>query len=309
MDIISVIVPCYNEEQVLPLFIKALYAATSGMTAGFEFIFVDDGSADATLSILQDLSKEDSRVKFISFSRNFGKEAAMFAGLEHASGDFLTVIDADLQHSPELIKTMYGLIKTGEYDCIATKRASRAGEPRLRLFFTHCFYRLINSICKVKFVEGALDSRLMTRQVKEAILAMKESGRFIKGIYSWVGFRTNWIECESAERAAGVSKWSLRKLFAYSLEGIVAFSSAPLFLSSLLGLLFCLTAFILFVFVIVRSAVSGAPLAGFASTLCVIFLVGGVQLLCTGLLGLYVSKTHTETRKRPLYLVKETNMR
>lgn len=310
MALISVIVPCYNEEKALPLFIDALYAATDGMRADaeFEFIFVDDGSSDSTLSIIQAFGERDSRIKYISFSRNFGKEAAMFAGLEHAGGDYVTVIDADLQHSPELIATMYGLIRTGEYDCIAIKRSSRRGEPRARLLLTHCFYKLINGISGVKFVEGALDCRLMTRQVADAVLSMKEGVRFIKGIYSWVGYRTKWIECESRERSAGVSKWSFFKLLSYSLDGITAFSSAPLLLSSACGALFCLVALALFIYVIVRSAAFGAPFAGFASTLCAIFLVGGVQLLCVGILGLYLSKTHAETKKRPLYLVKETNM-
>jgi glucosyltransferase len=308
MDVISVVVPCYNEEQAVPLFMRALAAVTEKMSAeaAFEFIFVDDGSADSTLDILRNLGKQDSRVKFISFSRNFGKEAAMLAGFEHAGGDFVCVFDADLQHSPDLIRDMYGLIKTREFDCVAAKRASRKGESRVRLLFTHCFYKLINGISSVRFVEGALDCRLISRQVVNSILSLKESCRFLKGIYSWVGYRTKWIECDTQERSAGVSKWSFRKLFAYSLEGIAAFSSAPLFLSSALGAVFCLFAFALLIAVIIR-ACCGFP-AGLLSTLCAVFFVGGAQLFCTGILGLYLSKIHAETRKRPVYLVKETNI-
>lgn len=306
--LISVVVPCYNEERALPFFLEALAAATEKITdAEFEFIFVDDGSSDRTLSVLKDAVRNDGRIKFISFSRNFGKEAAMLAGFERAGGDYVTVFDADLQHSPELIRDMYDLIKTGEYDCIAVKRASRKGEPRVRLFLTHCFYRLINSISKIKLIEGALDCRLMSRQFIDSVLELKENCRFLKGIYNWVGYRTKWIECDTKERSAGVSKWSLWKLLAYSLEGIAAFSAAPLYLSSILGACFCLLAFILLLVLIVR-ACCGVPPAGILPTLCAVFLVGGVQLFCTGIIGLYVAKTHLEVKNRPAYLVKETNI-
>jgi glycosyltransferase involved in cell wall biosynthesis len=310
MDMISVVVPCYNEEQSVPLVLNALDAVAAGMAddAAFEFIFVDDGSSDGTLRALQSAGETDSRVKYISFSRNFGKEAAMFAGLEHAKGDYVAIIDADLQHPPELIATMYGLIKTGGCDCVAAKCVSRTGESRVRLLCAHAFSRLINKISGVKYVEGAMDFRLMTRRVADSVLSLKECCRFTKGIFSWVGYNTKWIDCEDRRRSAGASKWSFFKLLAYSLEGVAAFSSAPLFLSSIFGACFCALALVLLIFAVVSSAVSGAPFSGTASTLCVIFLVGGVQLFCTGLLGLYVSKTHLETKKRPIYLVKEKNI-
>jgi glycosyltransferase involved in cell wall biosynthesis len=310
MDVISVVVPCYNEEQAVPLFMSAIAAIADKMSgrAEFEFIFVDDGSCDSTLDVLRRLSEKDSRVKYISFSRNFGKEAAMFAGLEHAGGDYVAVMDADLQHPPELIEEMYAIINTREYDCVAAKRAPGGGEPRMRLFFSRAFYRLINSISKVKFTQGALDYRLITRQVVNSILQMKERSRFLKGIYSWVGFRTKWIECESQERKAGKSAWSLGKLICYSLDGIASFSSAPLYLSFALGALFCLLAFGLLVAAVIEAACYGS-LPRITSVLCAGFFVGGAQLICTGILGLYIYKTHLEVKRRPIYIVKETSLR
>lgn len=309
MDLISIVVPCYNEERALPLFADALFSVTDDMKADaeFEFIFVDDGSADATTGVLRDMSERDARFKFISFSRNFGKEAAMFAGFEHATGDYVTVMDADLQTPPELLKDMYSLIRTREFDCIAAKRTSRGGEPLARRFFSRRFYKLMNSISNVNVAEGAMDFRLMTKQMADAILALKESSRFLKGIYGWVGFRTKWIECDVMRRAAGESKWPFLKLLAYSLDGITAFSSVPLFLSAALGALFCLLALALLIAVIIQAAL-GAPLS-LLCTLCAVFFAGGVQLLCTGILGLYLSKTHLETKKRPIYLIRETNIR
>ncbi len=310
MDVISIVVPCYNEEQAVPLFMNVLTAVTEKMSgqAEFEFIFVDDGSGDSTLDVLRSLGERDSRVKYISFSRNFGKEAAMFAGFEHACGDYVAVMDADLQYPPELVEEMYSLIKTREYDCVAAKRAPGGGGPRTRLFFSRTFVRLINSISKVKFTEGALDYRLVTRQVVNSILEMRERSRFLKGIYSWVGFRTKWIECGSQERRTGKSAWSPGKLICYSLDGIASFSSAPLYLSSALGALFCLLAFALLIVVVIEAACYGS-FPRLTSALCAVFFVGGAQLFCTGILGLYLAKTHLEVRRRPIYIVKETNVR
>lgn len=309
-DKISVIVPCYNEQEALPFFYEAINKISSQMkkeyNVDYEFVFVDDGSRDQTLQILRDFAKKDERVKYISFSRNFGKESAIYAGLEHVTGDYVSMMDADLQDPPELLLEMYQEIKKGEYDCIGTRRVTRKGEPPIRSFFAHCFYKLMNKISKAEIVDGARDFRLMTRQMVNAILDVKEYNRFSKGIFGWVGFKTKWLEYENIERVAGNTKWSFWKLFLYSLDGIVAFSTVPLSVASAFGMLFLFIAFIMIVFIIAKTLIFGDPVAGYPSMMCVMFFIGGIQLFSIGILGQYLSKTYLETKNRPIYIVKET---
>ncbi len=307
MDKISVVVSCYNEQEALPLFYEEITKVASKMLeVEFEFIFVNDGSKDKTLEVIKTFRKKDERVKYISFSRNFGKEAAMFAGLKKATGDFVSIMDADLQDPPKLLVEMYDTLKQKEYDCVATRRVTRKGEPPIRSFFARMFYKLINKISKTEIVDGARDFRLMTRQMVDAILSMEEYNRFSKGIFGWVGFNTKWLEYENVERAAGETKWSFWKLFKYSIDGIIAFSTAPLVISTIMGLLFCFIAFIMIIFVIAKTLIYGDPVSGWPSTICIILLVGGVQLFCIGIIGQYLSKTYLEVKKRPIYIVKET---
>ncbi len=310
MPLVSVVVPCFNEQDVLPLFYVSILKVMQeiGPRAEFEVLFVDDGSSDGTLEIVQELCEKDSRMRYISFSRNFGKEAAMYAGLEHARGDYVALMDADLQDPPALLAEMYACLEKGEYDCVATRRVTRKGEPPVRSFCARCFYKLINRLSDTEIVDGARDYRLMTRQMVDAILRLKETNRFSKGIFSWVGFRTKWLEYENAERAAGQTKWSFWKLFKYSLNGIVAFSTLPLAFASLMGLLFCALSFLLIIWIIVKTIVWGDPVAEYPSTLCVIFFIGGIQLFCVGILGQYLAKTYVETKKRPIYIVKKAKL-
>lgn len=309
-DKISVIVPCYNEQEALPFFFEAIGKIAGKMkqeyNVDYEFVFVDDGSRDRTLEILRDFAKKDERVKYISFSRNFGKESAIYAGLEHVTGDYISMMDADLQDPPELLMEMYQEIKKGEYDCIGTRRVTRKGEPPIRSFFAHCFYKLMNKISKAEIVDGARDFRLMTRQMVNAILDVKEYNRFSKGIFGWVGFKTKWLEYENIERVAGNTKWSFWKLFLYSLDGIVAFSTVPLSVASAVGMLFLFIAFIMIVFIIAKTLIFGHPVAGYPSMMCVMFFIGGIQLFSIGVLGQYLSKTYLETKNRPIYIIKET---
>ena len=309
-DKISVIVPCYNEQEALPFFFVAIGKIAGKMkqeyNVDYEFVFVDDGSRDRTLEILRDFAKKDERVKYISFSRNFGKESAIYAGLEHVTGDYISMMDADLQDPPELLMEMYQEIKKGEYDCIGTRRVTRKGEPPIRSFFAHCFYKLMNKISKAEIVDGARDFRLMTRQMVNAILDVKEYNRFSKGIFGWVGFKTKWLEYENIERVAGNTKWSFWKLFLYSLDGIVAFSTVPLSVASAVGMLFLFIAFIMIVFIIAKTLIFGDPVAGYPSMMCVMFFIGGIQLFSIGVLGQYLSKTYLETKNRPIYIIKET---
>ena len=311
-DLISLIVPCYNEQEALPFFYEEICKVSSQLkkeyNVDFEFIFVNDGSRDQTLPMLRDLSSTDSRVKYISFSRNFGKEGAIYAGLENASGDYISMIDADLQDPPSLLLQMYELIRDGEYDCIGTRRVTRKGEPPIRSFFARCFYRIINKISNVDVVDGARDFRLMTRQMADAILSLREYNRFSKGIFGWVGFRTKWLEYENVERVAGSTKWSFWKLFIYSLDGITAFSTTPLSIASAFGMLFLFIAFILILFIIWKTLVFGEPVAGYPSTMCVMFFIGGLQLFSIGILGQYLSKAYLEVKRRPIYIVQETNI-
>lgn len=303
---ISIIVPCYNEEESLPLFYEEIIGIAKSMKkVDFEFLFVDDGSRDNTLEVMRTLSKKDKRVRYISFSRNFGKEAAMYAGLENAIGDYVAVMDADLQDPPTLLPVMYKDIKESDYDCVATRRVSRVGEPKIRSFFARQFYKIINKISKADIVDGARDFRLMTRQMVDSIVGMREYNRFSKGIFGWVGFKTKWLEYENIERVAGVTKWSFWKLFLYSIEGIIAFSTAPLVIASIIGMLFLLIAFILIIVIIVKTLAFGDPTAGWPSLVCIIFFVSGIQLFCIGIIGQYLSKTYLETKGRPIYIVRE----
>ncbi len=310
MSLISIIVPCYNEEAVLPLFYEEIQKIMQQMKEEhshltFELLFIDDGSKDKTLSILREMSLQDERVRYISFSRNFGKEAGMFAGLENAKGDYCVVMDADLQHPPAFLPKMYNYVKDGEFDCATTRRVSRKGESKIRSAFARSFYKIMNKISQTEIVDGAQDFRFMTRQMVDSILSMKEYNRFSKGIFSWVGFKTQYIEYENVERAAGTTAWSFWGLFRYSLEGIFAFSTAPLALASLLGIISCLVAFIMCIVIIIKTLAFGEPVAGFPTIMCVMFFLGGLQLFCTGILGQYLSKTYLESKQRPIYLMRE----
>ena len=308
MKKISLVVPCYNEEEVINLFYKEIQKVQKDFKdVGFEIIFVNDGSSDNTLNLIRKLAKNDD-VRYISFSRNFGKEAAMYAGLEASTGDYVAIMDADLQDPPALLKEMYEILESGEYDSVATRRVTRKGEPLIRSFFARMYYKLINKISKTEIVDGARDFRLMTRQMVNSVLSLKEYNRFSKGIFSWVGYRTKWLEYENIERAAGTTKWSFFKLFLYSLESIVAFSTAPLSIASVFGILFCFIAFIIIILIIVRTLIFGDPTSGWPSMACIMFLIGGVQLLCTGIIGQYLSKTYLEVKQRPIYIVAETDM-
>lgn len=308
MDKISIIVPCYNEEEAMPIFYEEIIKVADKMKkkAEFEFIFVNDGSRDKTLEVARGLSEKDKRVRYVSFSRNFGKEAGMLAGLEASRGDFVAIMDVDLQDPPALVEEMYDTLKTGEYDCVATRRVSRDGEPPVRSFFAELYYKLINKISKTEIVNGARDFRLMTRQMVDSILELKEYNRFSKGIFSWVGYKTKWLEYKNVERVAGTTKWNFWKLFLYSLESIVAFSTVPLAIASVLGILFCLIAFIMILVIIIKTLTVGDPVAGWPSLVCIILLVSGIQLFCMGIIGQYLSKTYLEVKKRPVYIIKET---
>ncbi|MBE6151989.1 MAG: glycosyltransferase family 2 protein [Firmicutes bacterium] len=307
MDKISIIVPCYNEEEAMPIFYEEIVKVAKNMKkVDFEFIFVNDGSKDKTLEVARNLHDKDKRVRYVSFSRNFGKEAGMLAGLEASRGDYVAIMDVDLQDPPHLIEEMYETLKTEDYDCVATRRVSRDGEPPIRSFFAKCYYKLINKISKTEIVDGARDFRLMTRQMVDSILELKEYNRFSKGIFSWVGYNTKWLEYKNVERVAGTTKWSFWKLFLYSLESIVAFSTVPLSIAAVMGILFCLIAFIMIVVIIVKTITLGDPVAGWPSLVCIIFFVSGVQLFCLGVIGQYLAKTYLEVKNRPVYVVKET---
>lgn len=308
MDKISIIIPCYNEEQALPYLYAELQKVTADMpNQEFEFIFINDGSRDKTLSLIKELRQKDDRVRFVSFSRNFGKEAAIYAGLKASKGDFVSLIDADLQDPPSLIKEMYTILNTEEeYDCVATRRIDRKGEPPIRSFFAKQFYKLMNKISDTEVVDGARDFRFMRRQMVDAILSVSEYNRFSKGIFGWVGFNTKWISFENVERVAGETKWSFFGLFFYSLEGIIAFSTRPLYIASLFGILFCIVAFIMICAIIAKTLIWGDPVAGYPSQMTVIFFIGGIQLFCLGILGQYLAKTYLETKRRPIYIVRES---
>lgn len=304
---ISIIVPCYNEEESLPIFYEEINKVSRKLkNVEFEFLFINDGSKDKTIDILRKLSKTDNRVRYISFSKNFGKEAGMYAGLENATGNFVAVMDADMQDPPEMIVEMYKSMKEENYDCIALCSPSHEGYSKIRKFFTNCWYKLIAKISATPQVPGARDFRLMNRRMVDAIVNMAEYNRYSKGIFSFVGFDTKWIEYTAPDRVAGESKWSFWKLFKYALEGILAFSTTPLVLSALIGIIFCLIAFIAIIVIIVKTIIYGDPVGGWPSLACIIIFVSGVQLFFLGIIGMYLSKTYLEVKKRPIYIIKET---
>jgi len=311
MNKLSCIIPCYNEEAALPYFLQEIRKVADKMSTtfqlDFEILFINDGSRDKTLQILRQAAQEDKRIRYISFARNFGKEAAMYAGFQNCTGDYAAVMDADMQDPPSLLPEMYQALQSGEYDSVATRRVTRKGEPPIRSFFARCFYKLINRISDADIVDGARDFRLMTRQMVDAILSMTEYNRFSKGIFGWVGFRTKWLPYENVERVAGETKWSFWKLFLYSLEGITAFSTAPLAIASIAGILLCIVALLFVCVVLVKTLAFGDAVGGWPSMMCVILFLGGVQLFCMGILGQYLAKTYLETKKRPIYIVQETN--
>lgn len=304
--LLSIVVPCYNEEEAIPIFYKEINKVKQELTSvDVELVFIDDGSRDRTLEVLRQLSKEDRAVRYTSFSRNFGKEAGIYAGLEKAKGDYVVIMDVDLQDPPAMLPEMLSYIESGEYECVATRRVDRKGEPPIRSFFARKFYKLMNKISDADIVDGARDYQMMTRRVVDAILSMKEYNRFSKGIFGWVGFKRKWLEFENVERSAGETKWSFWKLFIYAIEGIVAFSTAPLMAAAIFGLIMGLIALLFIIVIIVRTLIFGDPTNGWPSMICIILLVTGIQLFCIGVLGEYIAKMYLETKRRPIYLVQE----
>ena len=313
MKLVSIVVPCYNEEKVLPLFYAEITKVMSQMQEkypelDFELLFINDGSKDGTLQEFRKMATMDHRVRYVSFSRNFGKEAGMYAGLQHAKGDYVVIMDADLQHPPAFLPQMYEYVKDGEYDCATTRRVSRKGESKIRSWFSRKFYKIMNHISQTEIVDGAQDFRFMTRQMVNAILEMKEYNRFSKGIFGWVGFRTYWLPYENVERVAGQTKWSFWKLFKYAVDGIINFSQTPLSAMFWFGMGMVAVSILVLIFLVVRRAVFGDPVAGWASTICVIIFIGGMQTFFLGVMGQYIAKTYMETKHRPHYIVSETNV-
>ncbi len=309
--LISLVVPCYNEEQALPLFYAEAARVAAQMKeshgAEFEFVFVNDGSQDGTLAEMRRLHAQDARARYLSFSRNFGKEAGIYAGLKAAKGDYVAMLDADLQDPPAMLPQMLDALRSGEYDCAATRRVSRKGEPPVRSFFARMFYRIVNKLSNTEIVDGARDYRLMTRQMVDAVLSLGEYNRFSKGIFSWVGFETKWFDYENVERVAGKTKWNFWELLRYSVEGIVGFTTKPLVIAALLGVLFFLLAIIGIIFIIIRTLIFGDPTSGWPSMVCILLLCSGVQLFCTGIVGEYMAKTYLEVKGRPIYILRETD--
>ena len=306
MKKLSIVVPCYNEQEAAPIFYDTVHGMEDKLSSvELEFIFVDDGSKDGTLDVLRGLHAKDERVHYVSFSRNFGKEAGIYAGLQKSTGDYVVIMDVDLQDPPAMLPEMLSYIESGEYERVATRRVDRKGEPPIRSWFARKFYKLMNKISSADIVDGARDYQMMTRKVVDSILAMGEYNRFSKGIFGWVGFKSKWLEFENVERVAGETKWSFWKLFIYAIDGIVAFSTAPLIMASVFGVIMCLVAFIFILVIIVKTLILGDPTSGWPSMVCIILLVSGIQLLCMGVLGQYMAKTYLETKKRPIYLVQE----
>ena len=305
---VTLIVPCYNEEESLPIFYRAVCVVMDSLPEySFSLLLVNDGSRDGTLALMRELSAADARVRYLSFSRNFGKESAMYAGFCNADSDYVAVMDADMQDPPSLLPQMLAILEEGEYDSVATRRVTREGEPPIRSFFARAFYRLINRISDADVVDGARDFRLMRREMVEAIVSMCEYNRFSKGIFGWIGFKTKWLPYKNVERAAGETKWSFWGLFKYSIDGIVNFSQAPLSIASMAGLLFTVISFLMILFIVVRKLLFGDPVAGWASTICIILFIGGVQLLCMGIIGQYLAKTYMEVKRRPHYIIAESS--
>ncbi len=309
-ECLSVIVPCYNEEEVLPAFYKEISRVRALMAeqVDMELLFIDDGSKDRTLAILKEMAEQDVDVHYVSFSRNFGKEAGIYAGLQNCVGDYAVVMDADLQHPPKYLPEMYESLKSGEYDCAAMRRVDRKGEGRIRSFFSECFYKLNRKITGIDIVQGATDYRMMTRQVVDAVLSMSEYNRFTKGIFAWVGFRTRWIGYHNVQRTAGMTKYTFGSLGRYALNGITAFSTVPLALSSFFGFFFCILAFVMMLVVLVKTLVWGDPVAGFPTLITVILFIGGLQLLMIGILGQYFSRAYMEIKHRPIYIAREQKL-
>lgn len=306
--LISIIVPCFNEEEVLPIYIKEMESIIGGMkTARVEIIFVDDGSTDGTAEMLRQFHSRRQNYRYLSFSRNFGKEAAMYAGMQAALGDYVAVMDADLQDPPEYIPLMFQTLKKGEYDCVATRREDRKGEKRIRSFLSASFYKCINRLSKVKIEEGARDFRMMNRKMTDALLSLGEKNRFSKGLFGWVGFKTKWLPYHNVERAAGDTKWSVAKLFRYSLDGILGFSTIPLSVASYGGIFFCGLAFVMIVFLVIKNLIWHDPVAGWPAMMCAIIFIGGVQLLCIGIMGQYLARAYTEIKDRPIYILRSSS--
>ena len=305
--LLSLIVPCYNEQEALPVFYRETAKVLASMDCDCELLLINDGSRDDTLAVMKELAAADPRVLYFSFSRNFGKEAAMYAGFCNARGDYIAVMDADLQDPPSLLPEMVRILQSGQYDSVATRRADRAGEPPVRSWFARRFYSLINRISDADIVDGARDFRLMTREMKDAILSMSEYNRFSKGIFGWVGFRTCWLPFENVERVAGQTKWNFWGLMKYAIDGIISFSQAPLDIASWFGILMTGFAFLMLIFIVFRRLIFGDPVAGWASTICVIIFIGGLQLFCLGIMGQYLAKTYMEVKNRPHYIISETN--
>lgn len=306
---ITLIVPCFNEEEALPVFYKETVKVLKGMKVNYEMLFIDDGSKDNTLKILEKLAKENENVKYISFSRNFGKEAAMYAGFCNAKGDYVAVMDADMQDPPSLLPEMVSILDKGEYDSVATRRVDRKGESKIRSWFAKQFYKIINKISDADVVDGARDFRLMKREMVDAIVSMSEYNRFSKGIFGWIGFKTYWLPFENVERVAGTTKWSFWGLVKYAISGIINFSQTPLDIASGFGFVMTAIAFVMLIFIVVRKIMFGDPVAGWASTMSVIIFIGGIQLLCLGIIGQYLGKTYIETKNRPQYIIAKTNIR
>lgn len=306
MDI-SIIVPCYNEQEALPYFYEKVTKVLQDMNVSYELLFVNDGSKDNTLKILKDYAEKDEHVNYLSFSRNFGKESAMYAGFCNAAGNCVAVMDADLQDPPSLLPKMYDLIQSGEYDSVATRRKNRDGEPPVRSWFARLFYKLINRISDADIVDGARDFRLMSRDMVDAVIAMSENNRFSKGIFGWVGFRTYWMSYENVERVAGNTKWNFWKLTKYAVDGIINFSNAPLNFASWTGIGMTVLSVFFLIFIIARKLMFDDPVQGWASTVCIIIFIGGLQLFCLGIIGQYVAKIYTETKNRPHFIISETN--
>lgn len=302
---LSVVVPCFNEQEAVPIFYNEVKKILVTLKAEYEIIFVDDGSSDQTLEEVKVICSKDKCVHYVSFSRNFGKEAAMYAGLKKATGDYVVIMDVDLQDPPSLIPEMLSAVRSGEFDSAATRRTNRKGEPPVRSMFARLFYKLMRYFSDIDIVDGARDFRMMSRTMVDAVLSVSERGRFSKGIFAWVGFRTKYFEYKNVERSAGKTKWNFRKLFLYSLDGIVAFSTKPLVLASITGILFLFLSFLFIIFIIVRKVLFGDPTAGWPSLVCIILFVSGIQLFCTGILGQYLAKVYLETKQRPLYIAKD----
>ncbi len=312
MGLLSVIVPCFNEQEAIPFFYKEITKTAEEMTKiwsdlEFEFLFIDDGSKDGTLAVVEGLRQNDKRVRFVSFSRNFGKESALFAGLTYSKGDYIVTMDADLQDPPALLPEMYRAVTEEGYDSAATRRVTRKGEPVIRSFFARLFYRLINKMSSADIVDGARDYRIMKRRMVDAILSMHEYNRFTKGIYGWIGFKTKWIEFENVERVAGETKWSFWKLFKYAMEGIIGFSTMPLSIATWFGILMAMISFLGIIFIIVKKLIYGDPTSGWSSLVCIMLLIAGIQLFCMGVIGQYLGKTYLESKNRPIFIAGKTS--